>query len=132
VSYTFTTLSHLDSLQKVKEFCPAGWWWKLDEYGYYRLGAKAVTPTHTFTIGKDVVSLTCPKDSEKVKNEIVVNGTTYSDATSQSTFGTGSPAAGKRTLPITDSAITDATTRGLRGPRSWRTTRTRRSRRQWW
>lgn len=115
VTYVFTSLSHLDSLQKVKEFCPAGWWWKIDEYGYYRLGAKPTTPTHTFTIGKDVVSLTCPKDSEKVKNEVIVNGTAYSDATSQVTFGTGGTPTGRRTLLITDANITDATTRAQRG-----------------
>jgi hypothetical protein len=120
VTYPFTQQTWLQAVEKAHELAGAGWWWALRAYGDLHFLPKPGTATHTFTIGKDVKSLNAPKDSEKVKNEVIVvraggTKTTYADATSQATFGTGSTPTGRRTLIITDSAIPDATTAGQRG-----------------
>lgn len=120
ITYTFTEQTWLQAITKAREVAGTGWWWAVREDGNLYFKAKPGSATHTFTIGKNVVSLSAKKDSEKVKNEVIVvrsGGTrsSYTDATSQSTYGTGSPATGRRTLLINDSSITDATTANQRG-----------------
>lgn len=120
ITYTFTDTLWADALRKVAELAGTGWWWKVDETGKYWLLAKPGSATHVFTIGKDIESLVLTKDSEKVVNDVQVRHTggtasDYSDATSQSTFGTGSPASGKRTKIVSDTAIQNSTTADQRG-----------------
>lgn len=115
VSLTFTDQRWSDAIKKARDATSQYWWWYVDQDGLVSLKQKPSTPTHTFTIGRDVESITAPKDAEKIVNDVQVRrsggtATDYSDATSQSTYGTGSPATGKRTQIITDSTITDATT----------------------
>jgi hypothetical protein len=120
VTFTFTEQTWLQALQKAHELAGAGWWWAVRADGKLWFQAKPVSATHTFTIGRDIVSLRVTRDSEKVKNEIIVErsgGTrvAYTDATSQATYGTGGPATGRRTLLIKDSSIANATTQDQRG-----------------
>lgn len=120
VTYVFTGLTHFDALKKTNELAGTEWWWKINQAGIYYLAEKPASATHRFTIGKDVVSLEVTKNSENVKNEVIIErsgGTrvAYTDATSQTTYGTGSPATGVRTKIITDTNISDATTSGQRG-----------------
>ncbi len=104
VSVSFEDQKWSDALKKTGELSP-GWWWKIDESGQYWLKPKPTVSTHTFTIGRDIVSLTAPKSSEKVVNDAVVrwsSGTaTDSDAASITAFG-------KRTKIVSDSGLTDA------------------------
>lgn len=120
ITYTFTDQKWFDCLTTVGKLAGTNWWWSIDRDGKYNFQAKPSTPTHTFVIGKNVESLVCPKDSEKVINDVYVRRsggteTHYTDATSQSTYGTGSPATGKYTTVITDTSIPDATTADQRG-----------------
>jgi hypothetical protein len=120
VSIEFTDARWSDALKKAGELAGEGWWWKIDEQGQYWLKETPATPTHTFTIGKDIERLHGEKDGEKVINDVFVrrNGgteTSYDDATSQAEFGTGSPATSKRTRIITDSSLTDANAADQRG-----------------
>lgn len=120
VTFTFTDQTWAAALKKAWELSGTNWWWKIDASGVYYLKQKPSTATHTFTIGKDIARINAPKDSEKVVNDVQVRRTggtasNFSDSTSQSTFGTGSPATGKRTRIIDDTSIADATTATQRG-----------------
>ncbi len=57
VSITFTDQKWNDALKKTGELAGTDWWWKVDESGQYWLKAKPSSPTHTFTIRRDIVSL---------------------------------------------------------------------------
>lgn len=120
VTYTFTDQKWFDALRKTGELAGSGWWWKIDQDGKYHLKPKPASATHTLTIGKDIDSIVAPKDAEKVINEVIVRrsggtATPYTDASSQATYGTGSPATGKRTKIVSDASIPDATTADARG-----------------
>ena len=120
VTYTYTQQTWLQALQKTVELAEDDWWFGVRADGKLYLQAKPGSATHTFTIGRDLVNLSAIKDSEKVKNEVIVirsGGTksTYTDATSQSTYGTGSPATGRRTEIVSDSAIPNSGTADQRG-----------------
>src|SRR3990167_7630847 len=115
VSFVFTDQKWIDALKKTGELAGTDWWWKIDETGKYWLKAKPSSATHVFTIGKDIVTISATKDSEKVVNDVQVRrtggtATNYTDATSQATYGSGSPATGKRTKIISDTSISDVTT----------------------
>jgi hypothetical protein len=120
VSVTFTDQKWLDALRKVSDLAGTGWWRKIGEDANYYLQAKSSTPTHRLTVGRDIESGTFTKDWEKVVNDVQVRrsggtATNYSDATSQSTYGTGSPAKGKSSEVISDTALTDASAADQRG-----------------
>ena len=120
VSISFVDQKHFDAAKKAVELAGTGWWWSIDADGKANMKAKPSTATHTFTLGKDIDSLSCTKDSEKIVNDVYVrrNGgteTNYIDATSQSRFGTGSPATGKISKIISDSALTDVGAANQRG-----------------
>jgi hypothetical protein len=91
VSITYEDQKWLDALKKIGELAGDGWWWKIDESGQYWLKPTPSTPTHTFTLKKDVVAITAPKDSEKVVNYALVRwdggDSTETDGTSETTFG---------------------------------------------
>lgn len=119
VTKTLTDRTWFEALNDAKDLADGGWWWMLRESGFY-FQDKPSTPTHTFTVNKDIQRFAGRKTCERVKNEIIVerNGgtrTTYTDATSQGRFGTGSPATGRRTKIIRDSTITTSGTADQRG-----------------
>ncbi len=120
VSITFTDQKWFDAIKKTGELAGEGWWWKIDENGLYWLKAKPSTATHLFTIGGTIDSLRITKDSEKVANDVYVRRsggteTHYADATSQSTYGTGNPATGRRTKIVSASELTDVNAADQRG-----------------
>lgn len=109
VSVIFTDQKWFDALKRVGLLAGEGWWWNVDHEGKYNLKAKPSEATHTFTIGRDVLSISAPKDSEKVANDVWVRYDEgvghYQDTDSQSRFGTGSPATGRRTVIISDPGL---------------------------
>jgi len=120
VTKTFAERTWFEALDDVKDIAGSGWWWLIDRDGAYHLRAKPVTATHVLTINRDVERITAPKSIEKVRNEVIVarsggTRTTYTDATSQTAFGTGSPPTGRWTEIVNDSSIGDATTANQRG-----------------
>ncbi len=120
ITYTFTDQKWFEALKKTVELAGTGWWWSIRADGKLYLKAKPSSATHTFTIGKDIASLSCTKDSEQVVNDVYVRRTGatethYTDATSQTNFGTGSPATGLCTGIITDESIQNSTTADQRG-----------------
>src|SRR5207253_1150450 len=95
VTKVFTDRRWNEALEDTRLLAGTGWWSKIDESGVYWLKPVPSTATHTFTIGKDIESLSVQSDSEKVVNDTAVRWndgadqtTTFSDATSQTTYGT--------------------------------------------
>jgi hypothetical protein len=109
VSYDFSDQKWFDALSTVGKLAGTGYWWNVDENGIYWLQPRTNTATHIFTIGKDIDSITVTKDGEKIVNDVQVrySGGSYdaSDATSQSTYGTGSPATGKMSKIVSDTSM---------------------------
>jgi hypothetical protein len=108
VTKTYTTRKWSEALNDTVNLAGTGYWWHVHN-GQFYFQAKPSLPTHTFTIGLNIISLNAPKDSEGVINEAIVtrNGGVqkqYQDTSSQSTYGTGNPATGRRTILLTDSS----------------------------
>ena len=87
---------HLSVITDAALLAPAGWWWHVDASGDVYFKAKPVSADHRFTVGRDVINLSVVKDGENIVNDTQVRYTgaaTYEadDATSQETFGLGSP-----------------------------------------
>lgn len=119
VSITYTDERHFDALEKAFATAGGEWWWKIDEIGKLYLKDKPATATHTFILGKHVDEIVGISDSEKVVNDVQVRGagggtSDDSDATSQATYGTGSPATGKRSSIVTATELGDANARTQR------------------
>lgn len=122
VTKEFTDLSWFDAIGEDLKLADEGWWWFVDADGQAYFQDRPSTVSHTFTLKRDIEGGRFLKTAEKVRNEIIIErsgGTrvAYSDATSQATYGTGSPATGKWTEIVSDSTITDATTSGQAGNR---------------
>lgn len=107
VTYTFDEDKWIDALQNAFGTVGAGWFWHVDKQGQLYLKQKPASATHSFTIGKDIESITVNKSAEKVINKVHVkyNGNTADDddATSIAAFGT-------REAIASDDRIQDATT----------------------
>lgn len=120
VSVTFSDNTWLSAVQRTIKLAGTDWFWKIDQDGLCYFTTKPGTPTHTFTIGKNIDRLRCTKDSEGVINDVQVRrsggtATDYYDTPSQVTFGLGSPATGKRTRIISESSLTDVNAANQRG-----------------
>jgi hypothetical protein len=118
VSITFIDQFWNNAIATTQQVAGTGWWWSIDCDGLFWLKAKPLAATHMFTFGKDIDSLTIPKTAEKIVNDVQVryNGGSYdyNDPTSESEFGTGSPATGKRSeiITATDLDLAGAQQRG--------------------
>lgn len=120
ITYTYTDQKWIDALTTTVKLAGTNWWWAVREDGKFYMQAKPGSATHRFVIGTHVVSISGLKDAEKVINDVQVRrtggtATNYSDATSQSTYGTGGTPSGKNSEVISDSNIADATTADQRG-----------------
>lgn len=106
VDYTFTEKKWLDALKDVFKLAGPGWWWTIDKEGQLYLKQKPASATHSFTIAKDIDSITVDKSAETVKNKVRVkyggNTADDDDASSISRFGT-------REAIVTDDQIQNAT-----------------------
>ncbi len=109
ISYTYTQNKWLDALVNTqKAIATAGWWFSIDKNGVLNLASKPGSATHSFTLGKDVDSITVDKTSENVVNQVEVQYVSsgvydYNDAASIAIFGT-------REEIIADTSVTDAPT----------------------
>lgn len=98
---------HSEAIQQVFETSLADWYYYIDAIGVFHFHPKPSTATHTFTISKDIKSISASKSIKETINHIILkhkyyNGSTYLDTTtnyneaiSQAALGTGSPAMGK-------------------------------------
>ena len=83
-----------------------GWWWFLGADGVFQFKPKPSTPTHYFTLGKDVKEFYAEKTAEKIVNKARLGYDThaefYDDATSIADYGL-------REYDYSDPEATDAT-----------------------
>ena len=74
-------------MNTIFSFTPANWFFRIEGDGRIVMREKPASATHTFTFGKDINSLSIPKNIEKVKNKIYVRDslgveTSYQDSAS--------------------------------------------------
>lgn len=80
------------AFDKVFGYVPEGWYWRIGPDGEVYLKQKPSSPTHLFTLGRDVETLEVTRNTEKIKNLLTFRDsgagvTTFQDATSQSAYG---------------------------------------------
>jgi hypothetical protein len=120
VTYSFVDQKWLDAMNTTVKLAGTNWWWFIDQDGKLQFQAKPSSAKWTFAVGLEISGITATKDAEAVINDVEVRrsggtATDYSDATSQSTYGTGSPQTGKNSEIISDTNITDSGTADARG-----------------
>lgn len=81
-----------DAMNTIFSFTPANWFFRIEGDGRIVMREKPASATHTFTFGKDINSLSIPKNIEKVKNKIYVRDslgveTSYQDSASIALYG---------------------------------------------
>ena len=74
VSYTFNTNTCQEAVDKIIELAPAGWYWYVDANKKLNIHPKQESPTHTFTIGKEIFFIEPQKRIESVVNRIYFTG----------------------------------------------------------
>lgn len=91
INFTYSKLKWLDSITKTFELAEANRYFTIRENGELYYKDFPSTPTHRFTIGKDVDIAVITKNTEKIVNRVVLqweSGTnTYDDAPSQAAYG---------------------------------------------
>lgn len=80
-TYSFNTNQCLESMDKVLELSPAGWYWYVDPDRNLNLHPKQELPIHTFTIGKEVFYAEPAKRTENVINRVYFIGGVPTGAT---------------------------------------------------
>lgn len=115
VTYQFVDQKWFDSIKKSFDLSGGGRFWTIRENGELYFKSKPATPTHVFTIGKDIESGEIMKNNEKVTNQFQLrwnsgysNTNNYSDASSIAEYGT-------REKVQNDERITLLTTADQRG-----------------
>lgn len=95
IDYDFEDRKWLEAMEDIFDFSDANWWWRVNADGEVYLQEKAATPTHIFTIAKDVQDAYAYNNNEKIVNDLQFrdsgSGTTdFSDAPSQAAYGKSS------------------------------------------
>ena len=87
----FTSQKHLEQIKGIVSLVAAGWYWLINEEGQFVLAEKPSTPTHRFTLGKNVISFNVQSTSEEIRNSVLVihDAGTYEqkDAASIAAYG---------------------------------------------
>jgi hypothetical protein len=94
VSYTFTTNTVLEVINKIIELCPVGWYWRVDPDNTIYLQPKLALPVHTLKLGKEVENVRTNRRVEDLINTVYFVGggdpslyRKYLDQTSIDTYG---------------------------------------------
>lgn len=119
LSQTFSILEkrHNDAIQQALDLSPANWYYYIDATGVFHFHLKPSSPTHIFTLSKDIKSISASKSIKELVNHIKLkhkyyDGVGYSDITteydnaaSQLLYGTGVAPTGKFTTIISNRDI---------------------------
>lgn len=92
VTINYTDVTMLEAINQSFSMAGAGdWWWSIDATGKLYFKKKPSTPTHIFTIGKDVERFEIDKSAENIVNSVTVDYTggsvSASDPSSIAIFG---------------------------------------------
>lgn len=80
-SYTFQFNTAMESIDKILELAPSGWYWYVDSNKRLNLHPKQDEPMHTFTVGKEIFFIDADKRIESVVNRVYFAGGIPSGAT---------------------------------------------------
>ncbi len=105
VNFTFQKMTWLRAMAKCVELAGGTWFWYVDKGGDVFFREKPSTPTHKFTIDKDIQDFDIPHSVEKITNDVTVayNGGTVNsyDTTSINTYG-------RREIYVDESSSSDS------------------------
>ena len=92
VSYTFSSTTILDAINKILQLAPDGWYWYLDENNVIQFHQFSTNPDYTLYVKKDVKSISPTKRIENIKNVVYITGKTplfkvYQDTISIGLYG---------------------------------------------
>ncbi len=119
LSYTFSSQTYRDVVDKAKDLSPFGTYWYVDADNRLNFKQKSTSVIHRFTVGKDITSVEVEKDAKQIANVAVgLFGTPDSASVPlYITFGSESGGYdgskvqyGKRTKYFTDQRIEDVST----------------------
>ena len=105
VNFTFKKMTWLRAMQKCVELAGGTWFWYVDKGGDVYFREKPSTPTHKFTIDKDVQDFNIPHSIEQITNDVTV---AYSGGTVQSFDSTSINNYGKREIYVDESSSSDS------------------------
>lgn len=75
VSYTFVTQTILESIDKILELSPQGWYWYVDSAtNLIHFHEKSTSADHSLTLGKDIERLNVAKRTDGIINTIYFRG----------------------------------------------------------
>jgi hypothetical protein len=112
VSYEMNTYTVKEALDKVIELAPNGWYYFLDSDNIVNFKGKDATAQHTFTLGKDVISIVAEKSVENMSNRIYFTGGDVSGTVLYKKYERASSISenGLFVQKYTDSRVTDEST----------------------
>jgi hypothetical protein len=73
-SYQFNTNTVKEALDKINELAPNGWYYFVDATNTITFKGKDATSNHTFTLGKDIISIVPEKSLENMCNCLYFTG----------------------------------------------------------
>lgn len=87
----FTSVKHSEQISGIVALAPSSWYWLINQDGQFVLSEKPSTPTHRFTLGKNVIDFNVQNTSEEIRNSVLVihDSGTYEqqDAASVAAYG---------------------------------------------
>jgi hypothetical protein len=103
VSYTFNTDNYQEAVKTVIELCPENWFFRIGADDKIYLEEMESTPSHYFTIGKDIMEYKPEKRFDNIVNTIYFRGADtlykkYTNSGSVNTYGT-------RAISLVDSRV---------------------------
>jgi hypothetical protein len=104
VSYTYNTNDCQYAVQKVLELCPDGWFFRVGADNIVYMEAREGTPTHYFTMGREIMEYYPEKRSEGIINTVYFRGGStlykkYTNSSSVASYGT-------RAITLIDERVT--------------------------
>jgi hypothetical protein len=114
VTYQSDSKTVLESIERVRQMAGQDWWWFVDADNVFYFKSKPTTPTHLFTMGKDISAIEVIESASDIENQVLFwNGLQTTDANFiQKLYysGTSVTAYWQRLSKMNDSRITDTTT----------------------
>ncbi len=106
VNFTFQKMTWLRAMAKCVELAGGTWFWYVDKGGDVYFREKPSTPTHKFTIDKDIQDFNIPHSIEKIVNDVTV---AYDVGIVRSFNSTSVNTYGRREIYIDESSSSDST-----------------------
>lgn len=70
-TYQSDTKSCLESMEKIRQLAPSGWWWYVDAENILTFKATPTTATHSLIMGKDISAVMKDESAEDIINTMI-------------------------------------------------------------